>query len=42
MPTSVTAAYRRNAPSPAASSDNLETPVRELSEFDLAALEGGA
>ena len=28
MPTTVTAAHRRNAPSPAASGDYLETPVR--------------
>ncbi len=41
MPTSVIAAHRRNAPSPP-SGDPLETPVRELSEFDLAALERGA
>jgi CBS domain-containing protein len=30
MPTTVTAAHRRNAPSPAASGDYLETPVRDF------------
>jgi CBS domain-containing protein len=30
MPTTVTAAHHRNAPSPAASGDHLETPVREF------------
>jgi CBS domain-containing protein len=30
MPTTVTAAHQRNAPSPAASGDHLETPVREF------------
>jgi CBS domain-containing protein len=30
MPTTVTAAHHRNAPSPAASGDHLETPVRDF------------
>jgi CBS domain-containing protein len=30
MPTTVTAAHRRNTPSPAGSGDHLETPVREF------------